>query len=304
MTIDQAIEQACASVGIVPPKARGHGRWLTTNTLDGGKAGKGDGRVILNDRNVTAFNWRTGEKQTVWIDDRPSTPKERRIIAQQIKVEQEKKQAQAGRAARTAQSIVGAAVTSTHPYLSAKGFPSEQALVIEASHIRRHVGDYLIAGEQAIVMPARLGNQIRSVQLIWEDGTKKFLAGGQIEGTCHRVARGNDHWLCEGFATGLTLRAALKGLKRTDTVLCCFSAANVLAVSRSIKGRCFIVTDNDKPIEHFDSLGTGEHYARISGKPYVMPPQLGDDLNDMHMKGGIFAVQKLLATFVREARRS
>lgn len=120
-------------------------------------------------------------------------------------------------------------------------------------------------------------------------------------GAVHRIAKGRDTWLCEGYATGLSLRVALKSLNRADTILVCFSAFNIVAVARSINGRCFIAADHDKPMPQFDGLGTGEHWARAAGKPYAMPPALGD-INDMHMQGGIFAVQKLVSELIRRAR--
>jgi putative DNA primase/helicase len=69
--VDDAIQQACADIGIVPPKARAYGRWLVTDTLEG-KRGKGDGRVIVNERHVTAWNWQTGVSVTVSMGDAPS----------------------------------------------------------------------------------------------------------------------------------------------------------------------------------------------------------------------------------------
>lgn len=300
MSIHEVIDRACNDVGIVPPKAVSYGKWLRTDTLSGRK-GKNDAQIMVNERYVTAMNFQTGETVTLGTGDRPETPKDRRIVAQQIRLEKEKKQARADRAAKVASRMVDSTTLATHPYLASKGFREEPALVIDAEYLRRHVGDYLVAGERAIVMPARKGSAITSVQLIWEDGIKKFLAGGEISGSCHRIAKGPVTWLCEGFATGLSLRAALKSLSRPDAVLCCFSASNVAAVARSVQGKCFIAADHDKPMPQFDGLGTGEHWAKIAGKPYAMPPEPGD-INDMHQERGIFAVQKLVTDLIKRAR--
>lgn len=312
MILENAIMQACSEVGIIPPKARRYGRWLQADTLDGGKRGKGDGRVILDPLRVTAWNWRTGEKATVWVKDRGSlSPVEKKKLAERRKKDEAARARQAKEAASKAAKIVADAKLSTHPYLAAKGFRDEKFLTLDAKAIRGIAGwtsrtgdfvppDYLIAGDRALVIPARIGTRITSVQLIWEDGTKKFLAGGEFEGASHRIATGRDTWLCEGLATGFSLRAALKSLNRTDTVLCCFSASNVAAVAKTIKGRCFIVTDHDKPLPQFGGLGTGEYWARAAGKPYAMPPESGD-VNDMHMRDGIFAVQRLIVQTIREA---
>lgn len=304
MNLSEAINQACGQVGIIPPKgAYRPGQWAKCDTL-AGKSGKGDGRVIVDDMRVTAHNWQTGENVTVWLKGESEiTPKDRRIIARQIEQEKDQKRAREERAAKVAVRMVEAAQTTTHPYFARKGFPAEKALVLDAATIRKLGGDYLIAGERAIVMPARIGAKITSVQLIWEDGSKRFLAGGSVTGSCHRIAKGSGpKWHCEGYATGLTLRTALKGLNRSDTILCCFSAGNVASVARNAKGRAFIVTDNDKPMPQFDGLGTGEHWARTTGLPYMMPPEVGTDLNDFHQEQGIFAVQRILTDFLRCAK--
>jgi hypothetical protein len=50
-----------------------------------------------------------------------------------------------------------------------------------------------------------------------------------------------------------------------------------------------------------------EHLAadelRVAGKPYAMPSEVGTDFNDMHLRAGVFAVQKHLATFIRSSLR-
>jgi putative DNA primase/helicase len=305
MNVSEAIDQACASVGIIPPKSYRQGRWTKCDTLDG-KSGKGDGRISVDDLKVTAYNWQIGQSATIWLKDKNSLSEvEKSQFAQQKAKDKAETEERAREAARKAQTIINRAEPSQHPYLAAKGFPHERALVAGADDIRRIGGAYLIpenGGAKAIVIPARIGTNVSSLQLIWENGEKKFLAGGVIEGSLHRISTGSELWLCEGFATGLALRKALKGLGRSPTILCCFSAYNVLTVARKTRGKCYIATDNDKPMEQFGGLGTGEYYARQAERPYVMPPAIGTDFDDMLMSDGIFAVQRHLANFAREAR--
>lgn len=303
MTLDEAVLQACGDVGIFPPKRAEFGRWLNTDTL-AGKKGKGDGRVKIQEHFVTAWNWQTGEKSTVSLRDGLSA-KEQRTIAQSVAKSKAKAEKDAQRAAGMATALMKAASLSSHQYLIAKGFRDEQAMTVSARIVREIVGDYIVpAGAgQAIVIPARRNTTMTSAQLIWEDGSKKFLFGGETGGTCHRIASGVFTWLCEGYATGLSVRAALKGLNIRATVLCCFSASNVAAVARGIQGRAFIAADNDKPLKQFDWLGTGEFYARQADLPYGMPAVVGTDFNDMHQQESIFAVQRVL-TSVMSGRRS
>lgn len=306
MMLEEAISRACAEVGIKPPLGRiALRQWINTDTL--GKNGKGDGRIICDDQRVTAFNWQDGSKATVWLKEE-RTETERKQYARDMRVAEEKARQREATAAEVARQIVREATPQTHPYLARKGFADEVVPVIGspvlASILRRanKRPESLIAGTDGIVVAALTpGRRIASVQLIWEDGTKKFLAGGDMDGVHHRIAAGRDTWLCEGYATGLSLRAALHGLRRQDTILVCFSAANIAKVARTIKGRCFIAAENDKPLDHFGGIGTGEHYARQSGKPYAMPPELGMDVNDMHRRLGIFAVQRMIGDLVRRA---
>lgn len=301
MMLDEAITRACAEVGIQPPRgAIAMRRWVLADTLDG-KKGKGDGRIICDDERVTAFNWKTGDKATVWLKEQ-RTAVDRKRTREQIAKAADEHRRRAEKAAATAVYLMGKAKLSSHPYLARKGFPDEQAPVVSADIVRDWAGRYLVpeGAGQAIVIGAKIGDHLSSAQLIWEDGTKKFLAGGEMGGAVHRIASGRDTWLCEGFATGLSLRAVLAGLNRRDTILLCFSASNIARVASSIKGRRFIAADNDKPMEQFGGLGTGEHYARQAG-PYIMPPYEGMDINDMHRQLGIFAVQRLVSDLVRRA---
>lgn len=309
MTLEEAIGQACAEVGVEPPRGRiAMNRWINADTL--GKHGKGDGRIICDEHRVTAFNWQTSARATVWLNGRENISKaERERYARDVADAERKAKENADRAARIASLIVEASTIGRHAYLAAKGFPDEPVLLIGRDQLagileanRKRVDSLVIETcFTGIVIPARHGSEIRSVQIIWEDGTKKFLAGGSMHGVTHRIAKGRDTWLCEGFATGLSLRAALKGLRRSDTILMCFSASNVAEVASTVRGRCMIAAENDKPIEHFGGIGTSEHFALKAGKPFVMPPELGMDLNDMHQQQGIFAVQRLLADLMRRA---
>lgn len=303
MTVDDAVSRACADVGILPPTGKlDFGRWLKTSTLSG-KNGKGDGRVMINDACVTGFNWQTGQSSTVWLRDAGS-PAVRKQVRQDIQKQQAERVRRAQEAAGIAARLVAAAELRTHAYLVAKGFPDEAALVVDAPVVAKIGGKYLVPDDAgaAIVIPARIGSVVRSVQLIWESGEKKFLANGEMGGASHRIATGRDRWLCEGFATGLTLRAALKALRHTATVLVCFSASNVETVARGAQGRSYIATDHDKPIPQFDGIGAGEFYARRSGVPFLLPPAVGDDLNDIHQRDGLFAVQRLICDFLKGAR--
>lgn len=305
MTLDEAIHRACSEVGIKPPPGRlEHRRWINTDTL--GKHGKGDGRLIVDEDRVSSFNWQTGDKATVWLEDRK--PIERRVALRRTAEDDKEARLRHARAADIAKQLLTVARQGTHPYLAAKGYANELALIVSTDDVRKIGGDYLVSGAGtagAVLVPARIDHRLTSVQLIWENGSKKFLFGGEMGAASHRIAAGRDTWLCEGYATGLSLRTALKGLGRVDTVLVCFSAANIVKVAKTVRGRCYVAADHDAPPasnpDQFGGIGAGEHFARLSGRPYILPPDVKTDINDLHMRAGIFAVQRIIGELIRRA---
>ncbi|WP_246183747.1 toprim domain-containing protein [Pandoraea anhela] len=106
------------------------------------------------------------------------------------------------------------------------------------------------------------------------------------------MGSGREHWLVEGFATGLSVREALRSLHRPARVVVCFSAGNLQHVAGQIPGRRYVVADND------DS-GTGARVATATGLPWAMPPQVGDDANDFHQRAGLGALTRLVRNLVR-----
>jgi len=107
--------------------------------------------------------------------------------------------------------------------------------------------------------------------------------------------------LCEGYATGLSIKAALSGLCLPTRVTCCFSAANVATLAER-RLHAVVIADNDKPVAQFGGLGTGEYYARKTGLPWAMPPEEGTDANDFHLSEGLPALQRLVLNLL-QARR-
>ena len=168
-------------------------------------------------------------------------------------------------AATLAERLILKATVQIHPYLERKGFPHATGLVLQ---------DYLL-----VPMRHHQSGALQSLQRIAEDGSKRFLSGGKAGGAVFALgrSRGNDApWFCEGYATALSVKAALKQLSLNAPVVACFSAANLQAVAH--KG--YVVADND-------SSGTGERYAKATGLPYWMPPDVDTDANDFHLAYGI-----------------
>lgn len=293
VTFEQAMHDACASVGIKPPRRVIPGRWAHTDTLE--RNGRGDGRVLVFDdlQGGICWNWQTGQQRkfTTRSNGETAGAAPRRDPERDRHRERERQEIE-----EACGRIVHGARQDKHPYLVAKGFPAELGLVLDdprpflprgalgervASALPDGAGPFLIA-------PGRIGRKATTVQFITPEGAKKNILGGIMGGAAHRIATGRETWVCEGIATALSVRAALRLLGRHATVLSAFSASNVARVAKGLPG-AIIAADNDKPLEQFGGRGTGEHYAIDSGCPWVMPPERGD-YNDMHQREGLRAV--------------
>lgn len=300
MTLDDAMRAACDAAGVkAPASPPPPGQWRRTDTL--GVHGKGDASIMIFDdrRGGIVWNWQTQIKQPFRVNGGDSAPvslSDRR----EAEARQRREREESEKAAEVARRIVQSATQAKHPYLTGKGFPDELGLVHEAPQSKFPLGQLGDAMRRAmpdgegpwLIVPGRIEKNIATVQFIGPDGAKKNLLRGRMGGAAHRIATGAETWVCEGIATALTVRAALRLLGRSATVLCAFSASNAAMIAGSVSG-AFLATDNDKPVPAFDGLGTGEYYARKSGRTWAMPPEAGD-WNDYQKDHGLRAVAMLL----------
>lgn len=303
MTLEDAMRAACDAVGVKPPASPPPpGRWRRTDTREAN--GKGDASILIFDdrRGGIVRNWQTGIKLPFRVSgDMPAPSAEDRRAAQR-RAEARERQARevAAQAADVARRIVASAAQDKHPYLTGKGFADELGLVhanpascFPTTWLGERMVEAMPEGAGPwLIVPGRVGKTVSTVQFIGPDGAKKNLLRGKIDGAAHRIATGAETWVCEGIATALTVRAALRLLGRSATVLCAFAASNAAAIATATPG-AVLATDNDKPIDAFGGLGTGEFYARKSGRAWAMPPERGD-WNDYHQKHGLRAVAMLL----------
>jgi len=221
-------------------------------------------------------NWESGE-MAIWHAEREARRNGPPAPLPSLAERRAEEDRAARRAADTARQKVKAATMTTHPYLERKGFPKAIGLVLNDN----------------LIVPAYVGRDLVSLQEITADGTKKNLPGGRMSGAHFSMGQGSLEVLCEGYATGLSIRAALGAIHMPGRVTCCFSASNVAEVAGR-KHHAIIIADNDKPVAQFNGMGTGEFYARRSGLPWAMPPDVGTDANDLHIEAGLPTLQRLL----------
>jgi putative DNA primase/helicase len=223
-------------------------------------------------------NWATMTEPETWHSDSDSAidpNKARKAVeaaARDIREKQEK-------AAQKAGFILHQCQICYHPYLAKKGFADEQ------TNVWKHEDQLLM------VIPMRVGHRLVGCQIIDESGDKKFLAGQRTSEATFTMDNKGAHILVEGMATGLSVKAAMKALKRRYTLHICFSAGNLKKVAATLpKG--FIVAD-------CDASGTGERVAREIGWPYWMPDTVGEDFNDFHQRVGLFKASQSLGKVIK-----
>lgn len=295
MSLHDAMTEACAAVQIVPPRYTKPGQWVQC-PAKGKSASNASGRVLVFDdsRGGIAWNWVTQQQQRFSVEglagkDEVKAPHrdpeaDRRAEAERVEV------------IATCQRILEACDQAQHPYLTRKGFQDEFGMVIADPRPlmpANGLGEAMAAAlpesdGPLLVIPGRIAQQITTLQFITPDGAKKNILRGQMGGASHRIATGRETWVCEGIATAMTVRAALRLLGRSATVLSAFSAGNVCKVASSLHG-AIVAADHDAPNDGTGGVGAGEYFARKSGRQWSMPACMGD-FNDLHQSEGIRAV--------------
>ena len=124
-------------------------------------------------------------------------------------------------------------------------------------------------------------------QIIQPDGTKKFLFGQRTKGASLTIDNKGRDILCEGFATALSIRRALRELKERYTIHVCFSAGNMLEVAKG-KVNPLVIADND-PVGLRVAKKIGEYWAST---------REGEDFYAAEMRMGTAAVSQSLIAFL------
>lgn len=255
-----------------------HDRWVAVPTDDHPK--KRNGRYKLLGDVGWVQNWATMTAPDMWRSEGGVSPTQMRQARQADntnRLEAER------RAISKAGWILHQCQVDYHPYLKAKGFSEEAGNV------------WATDGARLLVIPMRLKNSLIGAQLIDEQGGKKFLQGQRTKGAAFVIDAGGVPIFCEGYATGLSIRAAMKAMKVRYKIYICFSASNLQEVALGIEGG-FVVADKDPH-------AVGEVAARKTHKPYWVSDTTGEDFNDYHMRVGLYKATSSLksALFARNA---
>lgn len=192
-------------------------------------------------------------------------------------------------AAHKAQAVWNDASTEAgaHPYLARKRI---------AAH-----GTRLYKGR--LLVPMYDGERLCSLQLIAEDGEKRFLSGGRVAGCSFLLGESDaPPVLCiaEGFATGATLHEATG-----CAVVIAFTAGNLAAVARATRDRfplakLILCADDDIRTQGNPGRTKAREAAEMVGGLLAIPdfgadrPTDATDFNDMAALRGLDAVRRAI----------
>lgn len=247
-------------------------------------------------------NHRGQERWRIEVDWKGISAEERQALQQrradQAEADQRKRAAEAARAAMSAAELWASAErTGSSAYLSRKLVEPEACRFLPDGSIVVPLLRYDEPRESAL----------KALQRIWPDGTKRFTRGFQKPGVCLRlglVVASEPVLVCEGYATGLTLRMAVD---RRLPVFVALDAGNLLPVCQLIRSlypesEVLLCADDD-----FQTLGNpGRDKAHkaakeVDGCHYVWPmfargrrgPK-DTDFNDLHAQEGLHVVRRQL----------
>lgn len=242
----------------------------------------------------------------------PYTPPSPEMLAQRTREAQERQRAEAERIAqahakaeKTAYGIWKNASPADpkHAYAQSKGLDADTLKGIRQNEYQ---------GKKQLIIPLYSEKKLVNVQIIDEDGNKKFLNGGQKQGAYTVIGDFKQNQqgivLTEGFATAASVHQATG-----KPVVVAFDAGNLKAVSEKLLRALpenvpvYFAADNDP--NHI-----GEHKAQAAAKVWgnraqILLPEFNEkqiaefqenygadkmptDFNDLHKLAGIEAVQR------------
>jgi putative DNA primase/helicase len=221
------------------------------------------------------IHWFDNPQAKTWTDS------DRRAWAQRKQAAQARQSDGWVRAARQAEQMLQDTELKNHDYLQLKGLKDSLGLVTEQNDLLVPMRNSQTNALQGVQIIRWLPNEMRY--------EKKMLPGMRAKGTALRLGpkTATETFLCEGYATGLSIDLAARLMRLNAAVLICFSDSNMVHVASTLQGRAFVCADNDES-------NAGLRAAEKTNLPYCMSPVLGEDFNDFHARAGLMAAAQLL----------
>lgn len=275
--------------------------------------------------------------EDTWTAKRPNamTQAERDSLKRRMQEAQEQRAAQKKAlnvaAAAAAAEIMKASgkASPEHPYLARKRllvFPGLRQLKADVRYSIEEGERPRVARKGSLAVPIFTpAAELVGVQLIGDDGTKRFLKGTAKEGNYHSIGRPSENdgdviIIAEGYATGARLHEAAGAL-----VIVAFDSGNLAPVAKAIrkkypKARLLFAADNDRfTVKPVDNPGvTKAREAADAVKGLVAVPAFDDsklspedieagrvptDFDDLARLDGIEAVRTAIDAVLNPQRQ-
>lgn len=304
-----AFSDAIRAAGLTPPEQITADGELHRFGGDGRRGDKSSWYVLhLDGTPAGSFGcWRADITQA-WCSKSANemTPAEQAAHRQRVEAMRQQREADEAQRQREAQAEAvrrweAAAPAQDHPYLERKGVKPHGAR---------------IEGELLLVPMRDVDGTLQSLQDIHPDGLKRFLKGGRKKGCfCllgerEEIEAGAELVICEGFATGASIREATG-----YPVAVAFDASNLQAVALALRAKypsaaLILAADDDHRTEGNPGMVKAQAAAQAVGARLavpVFPPERGEkdtDFNDLHqlVKGeaGLEAVRDCFAETLKQ----
>lgn len=229
----------------------------------------GRGGVFGDHRSGLSETWQ--ERQ-----ERPFAPSEREAFIRQCEdARREREEADARRQAEAATKAAeiwkaSEPAPEDHPYLKRKG--------VKPHSIRQQGG--------RLVIPARAGADLHSLQFVTGEGDKRFLTGGRVGGCYHAIGK-PEAVLCiaEGYATAATIHEATG-----YAVAVAFDAGNLEPVALALRAKypdleLVLCADDDAATTGNPGITKAAAAARAVGGLLAVPrfgPNRPDGVSDFN----------------------
>jgi len=241
-------------------------RWVRVGTDDHPR--KQNGAYIFDGHDGALINFAVHDRHIRYKSEEPFVP-DPNAYAKRLAAKKEHELRQK-KASSKAVFIMNNSVKEQHPYLIRKGF-SDRGLVWNG----------------LLILPMRVNQHLVGCQMIQEDGTKRFLSGQQTKGASLVIDAKGRNILVEGFATGMSVRRAMKHLKERYTIHVCFSAGNMLEIAKTVIDP-LVVADND-------AMGVSTA-KKVASRYWI--GEADEDFNDTEQRLGTVKVAESLRVFL------
>ncbi|MDT8320747.1 MAG: AAA family ATPase [Xanthomonadales bacterium] len=280
-----SLAEAIQAAGMTPPVHIAPGKWYRFAGVDKSSGNTAGYCRLFDDGEGGVFgDWSTGYSDT-WFPDRDYSDQElaalqQKAAAARAQAEAERKAGHDEAAAKATKVWKKAKPATSHPYLEKKQ--------VEAHGLRLHDDGRLIVPVQSP------DGEIRSLQFIDDDGSKRFFPGGEITGNYHAIGKPAERfYIAEGYATAATVHAATG-----QPVAVAFNCGNLQPVAVAIRKKyptvpIVVAADNDEKTQGNPGVRKATEAAQAVAGHVVAPDTVGD-FNDFLIDQGLPAVTMAL----------